>query len=99
MKASFKDIINSEKPVLVDFWATWCGPCVAMAPVLKDVAEKVGDKAKIIKIDVDKNEQLASQYQIQSIPTMILFKKGKQIWRESGMKSVQQLVNLIDVHA
>jgi thioredoxin 1 len=98
MKASFTEIINSEKPVLVDFWATWCGPCVAMAPVLKDVAEKVGDSAKIIKIDVDKNQQIASQYNIQSVPTMILFKKGEVLWRESGMKSVQQLVSVINQH-
>ena len=98
MKTSFKDIINSDKPVLVDFWATWCGPCVAMTPVLKDVAEKVGETAKIIKIDVDKNEQIAAQYNIQSVPTMILFKNGQVIWRESGMKSVQQLVTLINQH-
>jgi thioredoxin 1 len=98
MKASFNDIINNDKPVLVDFWATWCGPCVAMAPILKEVAEKVGESAKIIKIDVDKNEQLASRYQIQSVPTMILFKNGQILWRESGMKSVQQLITVINQH-
>jgi thioredoxin 1 len=99
MKASFKDIINSDKPVLVDFWATWCGPCVAMAPILKDVAQKVGESAKIVKIDVDKNQQIASQYNIQSIPTMILFKNGKVLWRVSGMQSAHQLVSVIKEHA
>ena len=91
MKVSFNDIINSDKPVLVDFWATWCGPCVAMAPILKDVAEKVGDSAKIIKIDVDKNEQLALQYKIQSVPTMILFKNGKEVHRVSGAMPKEQI--------
>ena len=98
MKTSFKDIINSDKPVLVDFWATWCGPCIAMAPILKDVAQKVGDSARIVKIDVDKNEQVSAQYNIQSIPTMILFKNGKVLWRVSGMQSAHQLVTIIKEH-
>ena len=98
MKASFKDIINSDKPVLVDFWATWCGPCLAMAPILKDVAQKVGENAKVVKIDVDKNQQISSQYNIQSIPTMILFKNGKVLWRVSGMQSAHQLVTVINEH-
>jgi thioredoxin 1 len=98
MKTSFKDIINSDKPVLVDFWATWCGPCVAMAPILKDVAQKVGDSARIVKIDVDKNEQVSAQYNIQSIPTMILFKNGKVLWRVSGMQSAHQLLTVINEH-
>jgi thioredoxin 1 len=98
MKTSFKDIINSDKPVLVDFWATWCGPCIAMAPILKDVAQKVGDSARIVKIDVDKNEQVSAQYNIQSIPTMILFKNGKVLWRVSGMQSAHQLLTVINEH-
>ncbi|MCP4439457.1 MAG: thioredoxin [Aureispira sp.] len=98
-KTSFQKIINSNQPVLVDFTATWCGPCKAMAPVLKEVSAEVGDIARIIKIDVDKNSAMAQKLGIRGVPTFILYKQGKVLWRESGMQSKQQLVNLIEKHA
>jgi len=93
--ANFKDIINSDQPVLVDFFAEWCGPCKAMIPILKQVADQVQGKAKIIKIDVDKNQQAATVYKVRGVPTLILFKNGKQIWRQSGVVQANELVNLI----
>ncbi|MBK9257962.1 MAG: thioredoxin [Saprospiraceae bacterium] len=92
----YQDIINSETPTLVDFSAEWCGPCKAMAPILKQLAGKIGEKAKIIKIDVDKNQALASKLQIKGVPTFILYKKGNIVWRDSGMQSLSQLEKLID---
>ncbi|MBX2840725.1 MAG: thioredoxin [Flammeovirgaceae bacterium] len=85
--SKFNDLLNnSDVPVLVDFYADWCGPCKMMAPVLKEVAGKMEDKLKIIKVDVDKNPAVSQQYKIKGIPTMILFHKGKILWRESGAK-------------
>ncbi|TVZ52416.1 thioredoxin [Dokdonia sp. Hel_I_53] len=95
MKSSFSEIINSETPVLVDFFADWCGPCKALTPILTSVKEELGDSVKVIKIDVDKNQPLATQYQVRGVPTMLLFKNGKQVWRQSGVLQKEELINVI----
>jgi thioredoxin 1 len=89
---TFTEIINADKPVLVDFFAEWCGPCKTMAPILKQVKDEVQDNASIIKIDVDKNQQTAMAYQVNSVPTLILFKQGKVLWRQSGVLQKNELV-------
>ncbi|MBP6431759.1 MAG: thioredoxin [Ferruginibacter sp.] len=91
----FNEIIQSSKPVLVDFFAEWCGPCKMMAPILKDVKASVGDAATIIKIDVDKSPNAAQAYQIQGVPTLIIFKEGKIIWRKSGVVQKRELVEVL----
>ncbi|MGB4838809.1 MAG: thioredoxin [Saprospiraceae bacterium] len=92
----FSEIINSETPTLVDFTASWCGPCKAMAPVLEQLATNIGDKGKIIKIDVDKNPAIADKMKIQGVPTFVLYKKGEILWRQSGMQSLNELQTLIE---
>ena len=98
-KMSFNDLIKSEEPVLVDFSAEWCGPCKAMIPVLSEVVEEMGDKAKVIKIDVDKNRALAQQLGIRGVPTLMVYQKGEIKWRESGMKSSRFLTELLGKYA
>ena len=95
MKSSFSTIINSEKPVLVDFSADWCGPCKMLGPILKQVKDELGDSIKIVKIDVDVNQLLASKYQVRGVPTMLLFKNGKQLWRQSGVLQKEQIITVI----
>lgn len=99
MKSNFNEIINSEKPVLVDFFADWCGPCKTLAPILKDAKQELGEDVKIVKIDVDKNQPLAEKYQVRGVPTLVLFKQGKQVWRQSGVLQKSDLVQIVRSHS
>ena len=98
-KETFGDIIGGEKPVLVDFTAEWCGPCKLMKPVLQELHEKSGDKLRILKIDIDRNPSVASNFQVQSVPTLILFQNGKILWRQSGVLQAAQLQKIISDHS
>lgn len=93
--SSFNDIINKDKPVLVDFFATWCGPCQTMSPILKQVKDELGERVSIIKIDVDKNKALAIKFQVRGVPTFMLFKNGKQVWKQAGLITKNELKQII----
>jgi thioredoxin 1 len=94
--SNFNDIIQSETPVLVDFFAEWCGPCKMMKPILEDLKSKMGENVRIIKIDVDKNPAIAAQYRIQGVPTLMVFKQGQSKWRQSGVLSAADLQKVIE---
>ena len=96
--SSFLEIINQDKPVLVDFFAEWCGPCKMMSPILKEVKDALGTSVSIIKIDVDKNQTLASKYQVRGVPTLMLFKNGQPLWRQSGVLQKHELISLLKSH-
>jgi thioredoxin 1 len=98
MKSDFSTIINSSTPVLVDFFADWCGPCKMLAPILEQVKEELGDSIKIVKIDVDKNQALAAKYQVRGVPTMLLFKEGKHVWRQSGVLQKNDIIKVINTN-
>lgn len=98
MQETFNTLIKGEKPVLVDFFATWCGPCKTMAPILSAVKEQIGNTATIIKIDIDKSPEAANAYQVQAVPTLVLFKQGKIVWRKSGIVQASELQQIIEKH-
>lgn len=95
MKTSFQDLISSETPTVIDFFATWCGPCRMVTPILEDLKSDMGDDVRVYKIDVDQNPHLAAQYQVRSIPTLMIFKDGKLQWRQAGVQSKATLKNVL----
>ena len=95
MSASFENLIKSDKPVLIDYFATWCGPCKMLAPILKQVKDSLGERITIIKIDVDKTQQLATKYQVRGVPTMVLYQNGNQLWRQSGVLTKEEIIKII----
>ncbi|MCV6630184.1 MAG: thioredoxin [Flavobacteriaceae bacterium] len=97
--STFKDLIQSNPLVLIDFYADWCGPCKMMGPILKQVKDQIGESANIIKIDVDQNQALAAKYQVRGVPTLMLFKDGQQVWRQSGVVQANDLIRLIQSQA
>lgn len=98
-RKTFSELVGGNTPVLVDFFAEWCGPCKMMKPILEELKQKVGDKAVIIKIDVDRNPAVASAYQVQGVPTLAIFRKGEMLWRRSGVMPASELEKLIDQYA
>jgi thioredoxin 1 len=95
MNTNFSTLINSDKPVLIDFFATWCGPCQMLGPVLKEVKDSLGERISIVKVDVDKNQELAAMQQVRGVPTMMLFQNGQQLWRQSGVLSKDEIIKII----
>lgn len=93
--ATFKDVISEDKPVLVDFTAAWCGPCQTMNPIIKQLATEIGDKARILKVDIDKNPGAATAFNVSGVPTFIIFRSGKILWRRSGMMPLSELKNTL----
>lgn len=98
MGTTFSEIIKSDTPTLVDFFAEWCNPCKVMKPILEDVKARIGDKVTVLKIDIDKNPQVAQIYHIQSVPTLIIFKNGQAIWRQSGVIAANDLESIVRQH-
>ena len=98
MKGDFNKIINEKTPVLVDFFAEWCGPCKAQSPVIKELAQEVDGKVRVLKIDIDKNQAVAQRYNVRGVPTLVLFIEGQIVWRQSGVQSKSQLLEVIKQH-
>ena len=98
MKGNFDSIINDTRPVIVDFHALWCGPCKVQSPILSEIASEFGERIRVIKIDVDQNPGLAAKYHIQGVPTVILFNRGNLVWRQSGVASKSQLIDILKQH-
>ncbi|MFT4735764.1 MAG: thioredoxin 1 [Algoriphagus sp.] len=98
MTGTFEELIGSEKPIVVDFFATWCGPCKAMSPALQQLADEMGDKIKVVKIDIDKNKELQRKFSVNSVPTVMVFKNSKQLFRQSGTMMLPQLRSAVKPH-